>query len=72
MPNIGNDSRTNTHLELSSIEVGEDSKGRGECWEYNLRNQFPILSTGNERGNVTLEIDDPHKGYRLQTRMENV
>ena len=71
MPNIGNDSRTNTHLELSSIEVGEGSKGRGECWKYNLSNQFPILSTGNERGNVTLEIDDPHKGYRLQTRMEN-
>ena len=71
MPNIGNDSRTNTHLELSSIEVGENSKGRGECWKYNLSNQFPILSTGNERGSVTLEIDDPHKGYRLQTRMEN-
>ena len=71
MSNIGNDSRTNIHLELSSIEVGEGSKGRGEWWKYNLNNQFPILSTGNERGNVTLEIDSPHKGFRLQTTMDN-
>ena len=71
MSNISKNSGTNVGIELSSIAVTGESGGRGECWKFNISNQFPIIPSNIENGEVVLDVDSPHKGYSIQTVMEN-
>ena len=71
MSNISKNSGTNVGIELSSIAVTGESGGRGECWKFNLSTQFPIIPSNIENGEVILDVDSPHKGYSIQTMMEN-
>ena len=71
MSNISKNSGTNVGIELSSITVTGESGGRGECWKFNISNQFPIINPNTENGKVVLSVDSPHKGYSIQTVMEN-
>ena len=71
MSNISKNSGTNVGIELSSITVTGGSSGRGECWKFNISNQFPIIPSNIENGEVILDVDSPHKGYSIQTVMEN-
>ena len=71
MSNISKNSGTNVGIELSSIAVTGGSSGRGECWKFNISNQFPIIPSNIENGEVILDVDSPHKGYSIQTVMEN-
>ena len=43
MSNITKGKGANVEIQLSSIAVGDNSNYRGECWKYNLNNQFPII-----------------------------
>ena len=70
MSNISKNSGTNVGIELTSIAV-DKSGGRGECWKFNISNQFPIIPSNIENGEVVLDVDSPHKGYSIQTVMEN-
>ena len=71
MLNISKNSGTNVGIELTSIAVTGGSSGRGECWKFNLSNQFPIIPVNIENGEVVLDVDSPHKGFSIQTVMEN-
>ena len=71
MSNISKNSGTNVGIELSSIAVAGENGGRGECWKFNISNQFPIINPNTENGKVVLDVDSPHKGYSIQTVMEN-
>ena len=71
MSNISKNSGTNVGIELSSIAVTGENGGRGECWKFNISNQFPIIPSNIENGEVVLDVDSPHKGYSIQTVMEN-
>ena len=62
MANISKSIGSNVCIELSSIAVGDNNNCRGECWKYNLNNQFPIIPVSIEDGEVILEVDSPHKG----------
>ena len=70
MSNISKSIGSNVCIELSSIAV-VDNNCRGECWKYNLNNQFPIIPVNVEDGEVILEVDSPHKGYSIETRIVN-
>ena len=70
MSNISKNSGTNVGVELTSIAV-DKSGGRGECWKFNISNQFPIIPSNIENGEVVLDVDSPHKGYSIQTVLEN-
>ena len=70
MSNISKNSGTNVGIELTSITV-DKSGGRGECWKFNISNQFPIIPPNIDNGEVVLDVDSPHKGYSIQTVMEN-
>ena len=65
MSNISKNSGTNVGIELTSIAVTGGSSGRGECWKFNLSNQFPIIPVNIENGEVVLDVDSPHKGYSI-------
>ena len=52
MSNISKNSGTNVGIELSSIAVTGESGGRGECWKFNISNQFPIIPPNIENGKV--------------------
>ena len=71
MSNISKNSGTNVGIELTSITVAGESGGRGECWKFNISNQFPIIPSNIENGEVIVSVDSPHKGYSIQTVMEN-
>ena len=71
MSNISKNSGTNVGIELTSITVTGESDGRGECWKLNISNQFPIIPPNIENGEVIVDVDSPHKGYSIQTVMEN-
>ena len=71
MSNISKNSGTNVGIELTSIAVAGESGGRGECWKFNISNQFPIIPPNIENGEVIVSVDSPHKGYSIQTVMEN-
>ena len=71
MSNINKNSGTNVGIELSSITVTGESGGRGECWKFNISKQFPIIPSNIENGEVVVDVDSPHKGYSIQTVMEN-
>ena len=71
MSNISKNSGTNVGIELSSIAVTGENGGRGECWKYNLNNQFPIIEGQIKNGKVTLNVDSPHKGYLIESVMKN-
>ena len=71
MSNISKNSGTNVDIELNSIAVTGENGGRGECWKFNISNQFPILPPNIDNGEVVLDVDSPHKGYSIQTVMEN-
>ena len=71
MSNISKNSGTNVGIELSSIAVTGENGGRGECWKFNISNQFPIIPSNIENGEVVLDVDSPHKGYSIQTVMED-
>ena len=70
MSNISKSIGSNVCMELSSIAVG-DNNCRGECWKYNLNNQFPIIEGQIKNGKVTLNVDSPHKGYLIESVMKN-
>ena len=70
MSNISKSIGSNVCMELSSIAVG-DNNCRGECWKYNLNNQFPIIEEQTKNGKVTLNVDSPHKGYLIESVMKN-
>ena len=70
MSNISKSIGSNVCIELSSIAVG-DNNCRGECWKYNLNNQFPIIEGQIKNGKVTLNVDSPHKGYLIESVMKN-
>ena len=70
MSNISKSIGSNVCIELSSIVVG-DNNCRGECWKYNLNNQFPIIEGETRNGKVTLNVDSPHKGYLIESVMKN-
>ena len=71
MSNISKNSSTNVGIELSSIAVAGENGGRGECWKFNISNQFPIIPPNIDNGEVIVSVDSPHKGYSIQTVMEN-
>ena len=70
MSNISKSIGSNVCMELSSIAV-VDNNCRGECWKFNISNQFSIIPSNIENGEVVLDIDSPHKGYSIQTVMKN-
>ena len=70
MSNISKSIGSNVCMELSSIAV-VDNNCRGECWKYNLNNQFPIIPVNVEDGEVILEVGIPHKGYSIESVMKN-
>ena len=70
MSNIIKNSGTNVGLELSSIAVTGENGGRGDRWKFNISNQFPIIPSNIENGEVVLDVDSPHKGYSIQTVMK--
>ena len=69
MSNISKNSGANVGIELNSITV-DSRKERGECWKFNISNQFPIIPPNIEKGGAVIDIDSPHKGYSIQTVME--
>ena len=71
MSNISKNSGTNVGIELSSIAVESKKEERGECWKFNISNQFPIIPSNIENGEVIVSVDSPHKGYSIQTVLEN-
>ena len=71
MSDINSNSGTSVGIEMNSIAVESKKEERGECWKYNLSTQFPIISPNIENGKVVVDVDSPHKGYSIQTVMEN-
>ena len=71
MSNISKNSGANVGIEFSSIAVAGETTNRGECWKFNISNQFPIIPPNIENGKVVLDVDSPHKGYSIQTVLEN-
>ena len=71
MSNISKSIGSNVCIEMSSIAVESKKEERGECWKFNISNQFPIIPSNIENGEVVLDVDSPHKGYSIQTVMEN-
>ena len=70
MSNIIKNNGTNVGIGLSSIAVESKKEERGECWKFNISNQFPIIPSNIENGEVVLDVDSPHKGYSIQTVMK--
>ena len=71
MSNISKNSGTNVAIELTSIAVLDKAEGRGECWKFNISSQFPVISPNMENGEVTLDVDSPHRGYSIQATVRN-
>ena len=71
MSNITKGNRTNIGIELSSIVVSGGNNKRGECWNFNVSNQFPVLLSNMKNGEMTVAVDSPHKGYSIQTTLIN-
>ena len=71
MSNITKGNRTNIGIELSSIVVSGGNNKRGECWNFNVSNQFPVLLSNMKNGEMSVAVDSPHKGYSIQTTLIN-
>ena len=71
MSNIDRGHGTNVGIELQSITVVGRSEKRGECWLHNVSNQFPINCSDTKNGEVSVDVDVPHKGYVIQTKLVN-
>ena len=71
MSNIDRDHGANVGIELQSITVVDSSEKRGECWLHNVSNQFPINCSDTKNGEVSVDVDVPHKGYVIQTKLVN-
>ena len=50
------------------VEVPEE---RGACWKYDVGNQFPIEVLQTDNGQVTVDVNVPHKGYSIQARVKH-
>ena len=71
MSNIAKGNRTNIRIELNSIVVSGGNNKRGECWNFNVNNQFPVILSDMKNGEVSVAVDYPHKGYSIQTTLIN-
>ena len=47
------------------------NKKRGECWMFNVNNQFPVSCTYTDGKKTTLTVDAPHRGYSIQSALKN-
>ena len=59
-------------IELTSINV--ESSGNSvvdSWWEHNVSEQFPIKSVKEENGIACIEVDKPHEGCTIRTRLKN-
>ena len=62
----------NGSIELLSIHVDETNKiNRGECWFFDVAQQFPPRSLSQYSGKSTIEIGPPHNGYVIHTFVNN-
>ena len=71
MSNITKGNRTNIRIELNWIVVSGGNKKRGECWKFNVNNQFPVILSDMKNGEVSVAVDSPHKGYSIQATLIN-
>ena len=62
-------SGSNLKLKLKTILDENENKKRGECWEYNVGTQFPVILPDIEYGEITVDVDSPHKGFSIQTKL---
>ena len=46
------------------------NKKRGECWMFNVNNQFPVSCTYTDGKKTTLTVDAPHRGYSIQSALK--
>ena len=62
----------NGSIELLSIHVDETNKiNRGECWFFDVAQQFPLRSLSQYSGKSTIEVGPPHNGYVIHTFVNN-
>ena len=71
MSNIAECNRTNIGIKLSSIVVSGGNNKRGECWNYNVNSQFPVIPTNMKNGELSISVESPHRGYSIQTTLIN-
>ena len=62
-------SGSNLKLKLKTILDENENEKRGECWEYDVGTQFPVILSNKEYGEITVNVDSPHKGYLIQTKI---
>ena len=59
-------------IELTSINVeGSGNSVVDRWWEHNVSEQFPIKSVKEENGIACIEVDKPHEGCTIRTRLKN-
>ena len=59
-------------IELTSINVeGSENRIVDSWWEHNVSEQFPIKSVKEENGIACIEVDKPHEGCTIRTRLKN-
>ena len=59
-------------IELTSINVeGSGNSIVDSWWEHNVSEQFPIKSVKEENGIARIEVDKPHEGCTIRTRLKN-
>ena len=62
-------SGSNLKLKLKTILDENGNEKRGEYWEYDVGTQFPVILSNKEYGEITVNVDSPHKGYLIQTKI---
>ena len=61
MSKVSRSNNTNIKIDLSSIAViNENGNNRWYCWNFDVNNEFPIISVNIEEGEVILEVGIPH------------
>ena len=47
------------------------NEGRGNCWERNFNEEFPISSVDNKDNEATIIVDAPHLDYKITTHLKD-
>ena len=72
MSNLAKGNTLASDIELTSINVeGSENRIVDSWWEHNVSEQFPIKSVKEENGIACIEVDKPHEGCTIRTRLKN-
>ena len=47
------------------------NEGRGNCWERNFNEEFPISSVDNKENEATIIVGAPHLDYKITTHLKD-